>query len=576
MASERDMCTPGSPCRSISRRSFLAGSAGAAALAVSHFDIAAATRGGRAVTTSALNQDAQAGGTLTYGLNFDVDGHLDPGQTCYDSTIRIMLNVCEPLVWMPTATDFVPNLAESWTISEDGLEYTFVLKQGVTFHDGTPFNAAAVQFTFDRLIELEKKTAAGEEADPETVITPCQGRDQIGTYDHSEVIDDYTIKMVLSRPFSPFLSGLNGYLGIVSPTAVQEMGIAEFDRKPVGTGPYKVEEWVEADHVTLVKNSDYTWGSPVFTNQGAAFFDEIIYKFIPDASIRTGTLLSGETQYIDEVDALQLEDLQSNSDIELIDKPQPGVGWILLFNVAREGNPQMETAVRQALAWALDKEAFNQAVFGGANIPAASPLMRPTFAYEPKTEELFTFDPAKAGSLLDEAGWVKGSGDFREKEGKTLSLYWPVQDRPTDKAMATFCQGAWREIGVDLTVEAMERGAASEKHDAGEYDISFLWFAYADPDILRVMFHSSRIGSFNVAKYSDPEVDQMLDEAAASNDPEVRTQLYSQLQLKLVGDAVTIPLADSVTHNAKQKTLQGEILDFLAGYVWMNDAHFTE
>ncbi|HEY7036599.1 MAG TPA: ABC transporter substrate-binding protein [Thermomicrobiales bacterium] len=566
------------------RRAFVAGSAATAAAAMFGGGFAAAAGHGGARAGIARNQDVQAGGTLTYGLGFDFDGHLDPQQTNFDSVIRVMLNVCEPLVWMPTATDFYPALAESWEVSQDGLEYTFHLKQGVTFTDGTPFNAQAVQFTYDRVVALDKQTAAAvaagtpaaavPTADPTKIITPGQSHDQIGTYDHSEIIDDHTIKMVLTRPFSPFLSGLNGYLGIVSPTAVQTMGIAEFDRKPVGTGPYVVQEWVEADHVTLVKNPNFNWGSSFFKHQGAAYFDQIIYKIIPDNAVRTGTLTSGETQYIDAVDPLQLEDLQGNSDLQVIQQGQPGSGWTLLVNVARPDRPVADINVRTALHYAVDKAALNQAAFGGANAPAASALMKPTFAYEPKTETLFSFDTAKAESLLDQAGWVK-NGDIREKDGNKLQLYFPIQDRPDDKAMATALQGAFRAVGIDMQVDPMERDAYRTKvRTEKDYDFSFMWFSYADPDVLRTIFYSKNKDAFNRAQYDNPDVDKMLEDAAASADPEERKNLYSQIQIKVLQDAVCIPLVDTIVYNAKQKKLQGDFLDFLASYVWMNDAHF--
>src|SRR5262245_7286887 len=166
----------------LTRRTFLAGSAGgAAALAAARLDALAAAGGAGGARGSVLRQEISPGGTLTYGLSGDVDGTLDPGVTHFDTTIRITLNVCEPLVWMPSATEIIPALAESWEVSEDGLEYTFHLKQGVTFHDGTPFNAEAVQFTFDRVVEADKITAAGGTADPLKVIVAGQSHDQIGT-----------------------------------------------------------------------------------------------------------------------------------------------------------------------------------------------------------------------------------------------------------------------------------------------------------------------------------------------------------------------------------------------------------
>lgn len=565
----------------LTRRSIIVGSA-ATAVTIAASRVAQVSASGG--NPRAIGTRNQAGNHLVYALSFDVDGTLDPQVTCFDSTIRVTLNVCEPLVWMPDATTIVPALAESWEISTDGLEVTFKLKQGVTFHDGTPFNAAAVAYTYDRVVALDKYMAAAVSAgtpisavapsEDETIINSCKSQDQIGTYDHSEIIDDYTIKMVLARPFAPFLSGLNGVLGIVSPTAVESMGLAEFARKPVGTGPYMVQEWVEADHITLVKNPNYSWGSSYFTNTGPAFFDSIEYKAIPDASIRTGTLLSGETQYIDQLDPLQLADVQSNPDLEVITKDQPGLGWIVLLNVDHKGRPQMDPAVRQALSYAIDKDAFNHAVFGGLNAPASSPLMKSTFGYEPATETMYPYDPARCAELLDTAGWVL-NGDVREKDGQKLELYWPIHDRQSHRLMATFIQGALRDVGVIATIEAMDTAAVLETRNAGNHDAALFWYSSADPDALRVVFHSANIGAFNFARYSNPEVDMWLDAAASSADPEERKALYSQVQIKLLEDAVTIPLVDTIVYNAKSKSLQGEQLDFLASFVWMNDATFV-
>jgi peptide/nickel transport system substrate-binding protein len=344
--------------RTLNRRMFLGGAAGgAAALAAARLDAMAAAGGAGGSRARILNQEQ--GGTLTYALSGDLDGHLDPGVTHFDTAIRVSLNICEPLVWMPNEGEIIPGLAESWEMAPDGMSYTFKLKQGVTFHDGTPFNAEAVKFTFDRVVEADKIIADGGTPDPEKVIVAGQAHDQIGTYVDSEIIDDYTIKMNLSAPFSPFLTGLNGYLGIVSPTAVAEKGLEEFNRSPVGTGPYMFSEWVEADHITLTRNPDYNWGSSAFDNQGPAYFDEVIYKIIPDAAVRTGTLLSDEVQYIDEIDALQKEDIEANGDVEIVERAQPGSGWIILVNLSRPESPVSDVNVRKALHYAIDKTAFS-------------------------------------------------------------------------------------------------------------------------------------------------------------------------------------------------------------------------
>ena len=238
-----------------------------------------------------------------YGLNGDFDDTLDPQVTNFDTSIRVTLNICEPLVWEPEPGKFVPGLAEKWDISPDAKTYTFNLKKGVKFTDGSPFNGAAVKFTFDRIVD--PATKAG------------QSHDQLGPYDHTEIVDDYTVKVVMKQSYAPLLTNMNGYLGIVSPTAVQKMGMAEFARHPVGTGPFMFKEWVPKDHVTLVKNPDYNWGSSYFKHTGPAYLDEVTYKIIPEPSVRTGTLKTGETQIIDEVDPLEYDSLSKD----------PSTGW---------------------------------------------------------------------------------------------------------------------------------------------------------------------------------------------------------------------------------------------------------
>lgn len=563
----------------VNRRTVLGGAVGgAAALSLAQWQAKAGAHGLDVNSARVVQRQGQPGGTLIYGLGFDVDGTLDPQVTNYDSTIRVLLNICEPLVWMPTATEFIPGLAESWTISEDGTEYTFVLKQGVTFHDGTPFNAEAVQFTFDRVVAGDIVAAGGTPTvggtpDASMVIVPGQCHDQLGPYDHSEIIDDYTIKVVLKSAFAPFLAGLNGYLGIVSPTAVRTMGIEAFARAPVGTGPFIFGEWIEADHITVTKNPDYTWGSSAFANTGAAYFDSIEFRVIDDISVRTGTVTTDETQYIDSIDGLQLPDLEANSDVTVIKQAQPGAGQLMEMNLIRQ-TPIAELAVRQAMHYALDKEALNQAAYGGLNLPANSALMRPTLGYEPMTETLFTYDVAKANQILDEAGWVM-NGEVREKNGVPLELYYPLLEREPDKGTATFLQGAWAEVGIKLNLEIMERGRLRQViREEGNYDITGIWFSYADPDVLRTIFWSQNIGSFNRSNYNVPEVDGWLEQAAATNDQAERTALYSQVQLRVLQDVAIIPMVDTFGYNAKSSRMQGDVLDFLASYVNLNSAYF--
>ncbi len=510
--------------------------------------------------TAAPAAAAASGNTLTYALGFDLDDTMDPQVTNFDSTIRVTLNICEPLVWEPEPGKFVPGLAESWEISDDAKTYTFKLKQGVKFHDGTPFNADAVKFTFDRV--MDPATKAG------------QSHDQLGPYDHTEVVDDHTVKVVMKQGYAPLLTNPNGYLGIVSPTAAKK-DPAAFARAPIGPGPFLFKEWVPKDHITLVKNPDYNWGSSFFKHTGPAYLDQLIFKIIPEASVRTGALKSGEIQYADDIDPLEYEALKGDPKFVVIEKGQPGSGYTLLLNTTSKG-PISDPQVRLALEYAIDREGLNKSVFQGLNKVAFSPLMQPTFGYDASTEQIYSFDPDKAKQSLDAAGWKGGAAGIGEKGGEKLAIDFPIISRPNDKAMAESIQASLRDVGIDFKITPLERAAYTDARKQNKYDAGFMWFSYGDPDVLRTIFHSANVDAFNRAKYQVPEVDKLLEDAAATTDPAKRKDLYTQIQQRVLKDTVVVPLVDTVTHNAKRAEVTGDYLDALASYVWLYDVQIKK
>lgn len=515
---------------------------------------------GAGIGSAAFASCKAEGNTLVYGLQNDLDDTMDPQVTLFDVTIRVTLNICEPLVWEPEPGKFVPGLAESWEISPDARTYTFRLKKNVGFHDGTPFNADAVKFTFDRV--MDPTTMAG------------QAHDQLGPYDHAEVEDDYTVKVVMKRGYAPLLTNLNGYLGIVSPTAVKK-DPAGFARHPVGTGPFIFKEWVPKDHITLVKNPDYNWGSSFFRHAGAPYLDRVIFKVIPEASVRVGTLKSGETQYVDDIAPLSYDELKKDPDFVVIEKGEPGSGYVLLLNTTSKGAVS-DPRVRVALEYAIDREGLNKSVFHGLHRVATSPLMKPTFGYDPSTEQIYSFDPATAKQILDQAGWKVGSDGIRERNGQKLTIEFPIISRPTDKAIAESIQASLHDVGIDMKVSPLERAAYAEQRKQNRYDANFVWFPYGDPDVLRTIFHSANISAFNRAKYQVPEVDRMLEDAAATLDNAQRANLYARIQQRVLKDAVVVPLVDTITYNAKRAQVEGDHLDALGSYVYLNDVEIKK
>ena len=202
--------------------------------------------------------------------------------------------------------------------------------------------------------------------------------------------------------------------------------------------------------------------------------------------------------------------------------------------------------------------------------------MRPTFAYDASTESVYKFDPDKAGQLLDAAGWQPGPDGVRAKGGQRLEISFPIISRPRDKAMAESVQASLRDVGIDLKVDPLERAAAREAFNQNRYDVSFMWFSYGDPDVLRTIFHSENVNAFNRARYQVPEVDSMLEEAAGLTDASKRADIYKQVQQRVLKDAVVVPLVDTLVYDAKRAEVQGETLDALASYVWLYDVQIKK
>jgi peptide/nickel transport system substrate-binding protein len=319
-----------------------------------------------------------------------------------------------------------------------------------------------------------------------------------------------------------------------------------------------------------VRNPNYDWASSLFKHQGLAYLDQVVFKIIPEGSVRTGTLKTGETQYIDDLDPLEYDGLKKDAKFVVIERGQPGSGFVLLLNMTSKG-PISELAVRRAMEYGVDREGLNKSVFHGLNRVAWSPLMRPTFAYDPSTEKIYSFDPNKAKQLLDEAGWKAGADGIREKAGRKLTIDFPIIGRPRDKAMAESVQASLRDVGIDLNVTPLERAAFRDVVRQNRYDVNFMWFSYGDPDVLRTIFHSANVNAFNRGRYQVPEVDKMLEQAAATTNRTQRANLYSQIQQRVLRDAVVVPLVDTLTYNAKRAEVQGDAIDALASYVWLYD-----
>ena len=443
----------------------------------------------------------KTGGVLDYAL-VDEPTALDPNLSSLRSDQIVFFSIYDCLVALdPETQEFVPWLATSWETSEDGLSYTFHLREDVKFHDGTPFNAEAVKFNFDRVHNPDLTSHA---------TAP------FGSYGSSEVLDEYTVKVNLVEPIAAFLDYVSFSYRMVSPAAVEKWGDADFGRHPVGTGPYKFVEWVANDHIALEKNPDYNWAPKIALHQGPAYLDQVNFRQIPESGTRIALLENGEIQVAVTVPAVEAQRLQEDPNFKLIVGYVPGVPFHFALNITKP--PTDELAVRQAMNYGVDREAIVKTIYGayqtlGANTAAYNVLTPNTFGYD-ATAALYDYNPEKAKQLLDEAGWVDTDGDgIREKDGQPLHVIlgtWETQ------SVADVVQAQLREIGFDIEVRVSPALTVNEQQQQGVSNGSPLPAARSDPDVLRTFMHSSNIGGFNFYFVNDPELDSLAGGCAPS------------------------------------------------------------
>jgi peptide/nickel transport system substrate-binding protein len=448
---------------------------------------------------------------------------LDPAAVTAQNDFRIVVNLYEGLVQYASGTlEVEPSLAESWEVSEDGTEYTFMLREGVTFHDGTPFNADAVKFNFDRMLDEEH---------PYHDTGPFPLAFFFSAVENVEVVDDLTVKFTLNEPYAPFLSNLAYPTGLlVSPAAVEEHG-ADYGRNPVGTGPFQFVEWRSNERVVVERYADY-WGEP-------AGSEAVVFRPITDANTRVAEMLSGGIDVMVEVPPTALSEFQGD-DYKILEQAGPHV-WFLILN-AKEG-PFADKLVRQAANYAINKEALVNDVLEGTADVAAGPIP-PAFAWA-YNEELdpYPYDPERAKELLVEAGVENPEVTFYVTEGGSGMLD-PIP-------MGTAIQADLNAVGFDVTIETYEWNTFLGEVNPGlegKADMAEMAWMTNDPDTLPFLALRTEAfpdqGGFNSGYYSNPEVDELLSQARVSTSQDERAELYKEMQAIVQEDAPWVFVAN--------------------------------
>ncbi|HEY3712531.1 MAG TPA: ABC transporter substrate-binding protein [Amycolatopsis sp.] len=466
------------------------------------------------------------GGTLRLGLSSNPDC-LDPQQVSTNAALNVGRQLVDSLTDQDPKTGAItPWLADKWTVNADSTSFTFHLKPGATFSDGTPVDASAVKTSFDGIKALGAKALLGAS--------------YLATYRSSTVVDPATVRIDFTAPSAQFLQATSTMsLGVLAPAAYRKTAEQRCQGEGLlGSGPFVFTSFKPNQEVVLAKRTGYHWGSPLWAHQGEAYLDKVDYKIVPEPGVRTGSLASGQLDAITDVQPVDEPQFAAGGGFTEPVRPNPGIVFNLHANVTR--GVLADLKVRQAVSKGINRPEVTNTVLTKNYKPATSILGSATPLYTDLSKDL-AYDPAGAEALLQADGWVPGADGIRTKNGQRLSasvIFSAVFNQ--NQSVLELIQQQLRKIGFDLQIQLHTNAEATQLQQAGNYD--FLWYnvTRADPDILRQQF-STKTSNRSKLAAGNP-LDAVLDQQSATVDPAARKPAAEQAQRLIVEQAYAIPV----------------------------------
>jgi peptide/nickel transport system substrate-binding protein len=499
--------------------------------------------------------------TLTWGEDRDMRT-LDPRVTQSRHETQVIMQVFDSLMFMGNDGKIYPWLAESWQFAPDGLSITMKLRRGVRFHDGTPFNAEAVKFTFDSIVDPKLGSQAAI--------------DLLGPYKSTEVLDPYTVRINWTRRYGPALINFTtANLGIVSPAAVKRLGDDAFSRAPVGSGMYKFVEWTPRVQIVLERNEQYNWAPTVFKHKGAPRIRRLVSRFILDDSTRVAALEKREIDVAESVPAIEVRRFRGSQNFDVMLGEVTGFPETLMFNLRKA--PTDDIRVRKAIMHAVNRPQLVEQLFFGLKKPVYSILAPKTPGHWPEAEKLYPYDQAKARQLLEESGWKAGPDGVRAKGGQRLEVFYRALVHPE---VATAVQAAVKDVGIQMSVESVTKAKQDEQILANDYHILSLSWSAVEPSLLSIVFHSRNIPrpgkfGFNWNQIASPELDRMLAQSDSTTDPARRREILVAIQKFVLDRALAFPIHPNLQATGFHRSVRD--LTFAANWynVWFYDASIS-
>jgi len=514
---------------------------GSAAGSGSSSGSAAATAGGTPVK----------GGSITVGLETAPDS-LDPNVASSADDSLVMRQIFDSLVEETTAHQFKPWLATSWTIAPNGLTYTFQLRKGVTFQDGTPFNAAAVQYNIERVLNPSTKSQFAASL--------------LGTVTRAVVTGPYTVQLDLKTPDADLMEGLSeAFLGIESPAAIKKYG-SDAGQHPVGTGPFSFVSETANQQVVLAANPKYDSAPSGAGHSGAAYLSKITFEVVPDNTARVGGLQSGQLDAIEGVPAEQIAAMKSSGSLSIQVLSVPGATYGLYPN--EKVAPWNTVTARKALRSAINVDAIIKTLYFGQYPRAWSVLSPATEGYDASLANSYTYDPAAAKTELESLGYTMGSDGYLQKDGKDLTLLMVNNSPDYDKRFEidTIVQQELQAAGIKENISDVAFAQYASATENGAYGMESFSVTAGTASILDTIFNSANQPDatdflYNVAHYSSSQMDALGAKAAATASATARDALYKQMQQLVFSSAVAIPIYVPVVTFAQTTGLHGVTFD---------------
>lgn len=489
---------------------------------------------------------AATGPSLAQEAVFVMAGN-EVGSPTYNPIKAANLNIGSTLIFdrlvaQDADLSFHPWLAESWEEAPDGMSWVFHLKKGVTFHNGEPFNAQTVV----KWLELFK---ASENAYMTEAIQTV------------EVIDDATVKFVMSRPEPNLLYNFSSsYLSVIEPKSYEALGDNYGVTEVYGTGPFKLESFTIGQETVLVRNEDYAWASSLAKNRGKAKIAKITLREIAEDSTAFLELKSGGVDMLLSVPTDFLGELKSESNLEVVTLAGQDVAYMPI-NVTKE--PFTDIKVREAAAKAINQKEILDSVYGGVGEVANTFLISalPESKVDPKYQ--ISYDPDRSKALLDEAGWKMGADGVREKDGKPLRVSLWTQSDSSFRRLTEVVQAELKAVGIDSEITTFDSSAIRDQYKSGNQQLAVRSYNWDNADIIDWFFGGDRLGYPNISMFNDPKAEELRKLAmSGSKNMAERVKNFTAYHEYVLSQYPMAPIyqpVNSVAYNKDRLVLPAEI-----------------